>query len=76
MTKGAEHLTAVVRIESHATVDRLMEDPNLFVTVKEVLPSAEEAEAKVARLNKLNAGKAIYFSQTTRYFPGGRRVGE
>jgi len=44
------------------------------VTVKQILPEANEAEMEVERLNKLNATKrARYFFQATRYFPNGRK---
>lgn len=42
------------------------------VTVKEILPSREEAEREVARLNALDAESgSTYFWQYTRYFPEG-----
>lgn len=48
------------------------EDP-IWITVKEVLPTAAEAEAEVARLNLANADKdCLYFSAITRYYPEGR----
>ena len=44
------------------------------VTVKEILPTWEEAVAEVSRLNGLNKEKGCrYFCQTTRYFPEGRK---
>jgi hypothetical protein len=43
------------------------------VTVKEVLPSIEEAQREARRLNELNGDKGCtYFWQSTRYYPGGR----
>jgi hypothetical protein len=45
------------------------------VTVKEILRRQEDAEAEVARLNRLNSGKgARYYWQATRYFPKGRKA--
>jgi hypothetical protein len=62
---------AVVRLDDYQETD----DPRLTVTVKEILPTLEEAEAEVARLNKLNEQKHCrYFCQTTRFFPHGRRA--
>jgi hypothetical protein len=57
---------AVVRIDGDYPVANA-------VTVKEILPTMEEASLEVQRLNKLNEEKgAKYFAQTTRYFPSGR----
>jgi hypothetical protein len=43
------------------------------VTVKEVLPTQEEAEREVERLNGLRSDHlTTYFWQATRYFPDGR----
>ncbi len=69
--REAVHLHAVVR------VDRPAESyPQDFVTVKEVLPTREEAEAEAERLNGLvNTDSAVYFAQTTRFYPEGRSVG-
>jgi hypothetical protein len=47
--------------------------PDLAVAIKEVVPTLQEAEAEVQRLNQLNAGKDCrYFWRATRYFPDGR----
>jgi hypothetical protein len=55
---------AVVRIDGER-----MEDA---VTIKEILPTQEEASREVERLNQLNKDKgAHYFFQVTRYFPNG-----
>ena len=63
---------AVVRFESQ------LDDPNLAVTVKEVLPTIQEADAEVARLNDLakrrNWESIMYFRQATKVYPSGRRV--
>jgi hypothetical protein len=59
---------AVLRIDLDI---RLLEDA---LTVKEILPTSDEAQREVERLNKLNASKrAKYFWQVTRYFPDGRK---
>lgn len=58
---------AVVRL------DRDSEIAELAVTVKEVLPTLEQAEREVERLNGLRDDEvATYFLQATRYFPEGR----
>ncbi len=57
---------AVVRVDEFASGDSA-------ITIKEVLPTVEEAEHEVERLNKLQAGKEChYFCQHTRYYPKGR----
>lgn len=59
---------AIVRLDGHLGVG---EDA---VTVKEVLPTLEDAEAEVTRLNELNKDKgAKYFWRATRFFPEGRK---
>ena len=59
---------AVIRVDDYA----ILEDS---VTVKEVLPTMDQAAEEVERLNRLNKDKqAHYFWQTTRYFPRGRKV--
>jgi hypothetical protein len=58
---------AVLRLELDAA------DPELAVAITEVLPTLEEADAEVQRLNRLNADKNCrYVSRTTRYFSAGR----
>ena len=43
------------------------------ITIKEILPTLEEAESEVRRLNELNREKgASYALQATRYYPEGR----
>jgi len=57
---------AVVRVDDACHVEAA-------ITVKEILPTMEEAVKEVERLNKLNQDKgAYYFWQATRYFPLGR----
>jgi hypothetical protein len=49
------------------------DDPTSYVVVKEVFPSADEAEREVERLSALNAAKGcVYFATHTRFFPRGR----
>jgi hypothetical protein len=56
-------------------VDLDVGSPEDAVTVKEILPGADEAAVEVERLNRLNAPKkARYFFQATRYFPDGRKA--
>ena len=53
----------------------IREDPGVHVTVKEILPTLEEAQREVERLTALNEGKdCVYFFQFTRVFPDGRHV--
>ena len=55
--------------------DDYMKEIEDAVTVKEILPTWEEAVAEVKRLNELKDGKGSrYFCQTTRYFPDGRKA--
>jgi len=57
---------AVVRVDHARHVEEA-------ITVKEILPTLEEAVREVERLNRLNQDKgAHYFWQATRYFPSGR----
>lgn len=67
--RGAIHVYAVVRI------DRYCETLENAVTVKEILPTLEEAISEADRLNGLNAKKGChYFWQTTRYLPRGLKA--
>ncbi len=67
--RGAVHVYAVVRI------DRTYEMLENAVTVKEILPTLEEAMSEASRLNTLNAKKGChYFWQTTRYLPRGLKA--
>jgi hypothetical protein len=46
------------------------DDPRVFVTVKEVVESEEQAAAEVTRLTRLNAGKdVVYFYEQGRVLP-------
>ena len=66
--RGKVHLYAVVRYDQEAA--RAV----WAFTVKEVLPTLEEAKAEVDRLNASSGGRAVYFWQTTRFYPNGRGV--
>jgi hypothetical protein len=56
---------AVVRIDEYSSGTDA-------ITVKEILPTMEQAEREVERLNRLNSDKGShYFWQATRYFPQG-----
>lgn len=75
MTKSAEALFAVLRLDRPFDGDlrRVFDEPRNHITVKEVLPTLEEAEQEVKRLNMLNADKGcVYFASLARYFPDGR----
>jgi hypothetical protein len=48
---------AVVRVDRFRLRDSLPDDPQVYVTVKEVLWTSDEAEAEVERLNRVNADK-------------------
>jgi len=62
------HVYAVVRVDEYSS-------GRDAITVKEVLPTMEEAEKEVERLNGANGDRGCYyFWQTTRYFPEGRAL--
>jgi hypothetical protein len=67
--RGKVHLFAVVRYDAEFS------HPGGAFTVKEVLPTLDEARTEVERLNDAARGRAVYFWQTTRFYPKGRRVG-
>jgi hypothetical protein len=57
---------AIVRLELDAAA------PDLAVAIKEVVPTLQDAEDEVQRLNLLNSEKNCrYFWRATRYFPDG-----
>jgi hypothetical protein len=57
---------AILRLESDVA------NPELAVAIKEVVPTLEEADAEVERLNRLNAEKNCrYIWRATRYLPEG-----
>ena len=60
------HVYAVLRVDEYIAGDQ-------GITVKEILPTMEEAIQEVERLNQLNRGKEChYFWCIGRYFPEGR----
>lgn len=68
---------AVIRIDRGSTMDAVLGWPDdiscPMITVKEILPTLEEARDEVERLNQLQAEKGChYYVETTRYFPNGR----
>lgn len=72
MTDHKAQVFAVIRIDDFDTVvDKA--NIHLRITVKEILPTQQDAVAEVERLNGLNEGsEAHYFWQATRYYPNGR----
>lgn len=69
------HVFAVLRFDCHL---REVAPEVERVTVKEIVPTREEAEREVERLNALKAsrhGSVKYTWQATRYFPDGRGSG-
>jgi hypothetical protein len=49
--------------------------PEETLTVKEILPTLEEAKKEVVRLNGLSKDDGVvYFVQATRWFPTGRKI--
>jgi hypothetical protein len=72
-----DHVYAVLRVDLHEgmTLDEIREHADHYVTVKEVVPTQEEADREVERLTALNADKnCVYFAQVTQLFPDGRDV--
>ena len=60
------HVYAVLRVDGDISGDE-------GITVKEILPTLEEAMQEVERLNQLNRGKNCrYFWRIGRCFPEGR----
>lgn len=50
-------------------------DPEQAVAVKEIVPTLEDAEVEVDRLNQVNANKRCkYVLRATRFFPSGRQA--
>lgn len=64
------HVYAVIRL------DKFQDQLEDAVTVKEILPSEQQALAEVKRLNNLRRERGegddvVYLSQVTRFFPQG-----
>lgn len=71
--KERDEVYAVLRWDGFHGVDS---EPEVLVTVKEIVRSQELAEAEVTRLNALNEGKGVYYWwESTRLFPEGRSAG-
>jgi hypothetical protein len=52
----------IVRVDLYHLRDgRVLSEPHLFVTVKEVLDTEEKAQAEVARLNDLHPDRAVVY---------------
>lgn len=50
-------------------------EPQVTITLREAVPTREEAEAEAARLNEINGdGWCFYFAAPVRWFPNGRDV--
>jgi hypothetical protein len=61
-------LYTVIRVDEF---ERVSDDER--ITIKEILPTLEEAVEEVERLNKLQKGKRChYFWRLGRYYPQGR----
>jgi hypothetical protein len=53
----------------------MLEYPGEYFTVKEILPTEEEADREVERLSAVNAGKnCVYWSTITRFYRAGRAL--
>ena len=65
MSRRYDPLTSVwviVRVDLYHLRDgRVLSDPRLFVTVKEVLDTEEKAQAEVARLNDLQPDEGVVY---------------
>ncbi|WP_158542709.1 hypothetical protein [Lujinxingia litoralis] len=64
------HVYVVFRIDNYLKSKSLEHK----VTIKEVLPTAENAEKETARLNELVEPGVYYFWQSAKYYPNGRGV--
>lgn len=63
-------LYAVIRVDFRGRALSSLDDVRSAVSVKEVLPTLDEAQAEVERLNRLNGGEDTqYFWQMTRLYP-------
>jgi hypothetical protein len=65
---------AARRVMAYAVVrfDPAGSDPQLSVTVKEIVPTRGEAEREVTRLAAAGPAGVVYFWQSTRLYPRGR----
>ena len=67
----SKSIFAIVRVDLFQLRGRdIPDDPHVFVTVKEVVESEEQAVAEVARLTRLSAGDDVaYFYEQGRVLP-------
>jgi len=69
-----KHMFVVYRFAGEFSDERRGTDPNIVVTIKEVLDTEREAIAEVSRLTSINSGTGSrYFYQAAKYYPGGRK---
>lgn len=69
MARSWKHMYVVFRVEGDTFDFRQGEDPNLFITIKEIVDTEVQAVAEVERLAALNSGKGSrYFFQSAKYF--------
>lgn len=68
-------MTEKIHLYAIVSVDKDIKSFEEAITVKEVLPTQEDAEFEVERLNRMNSNKGIfYFWQLTRFYPEGRKL--
>ena len=72
MARSWKHVFVVFWVDGDAVELRPSEDPNSFITIKEIVDTEAEAVAEVKRLGDLNSDKgARYFFQSAKYFTSG-----
>lgn len=72
MSPSWTHLYVVYRIDHFLLEEGAVEDLADAVTIKEILPSEEEAIREVERLNALRNARSEYFFASAKYYPEGR----
>ena len=66
-----KHVFVVARLDKYLASSA--NEPGEYITIKEVLPSEEEAVLEVERLNAgSNRSESVYFFQCAKYFAQGR----
>lgn len=71
------YVYVVFRVEPEIFQASEADDISALITIKEVLPSEEQADAEVQRLNALNSAKGVrYFFQNARHYPDGRKAND
>ena len=69
-----EVVWVVVRLDLYQG-DLSPDHPQSVITLREAVPTPEEAEAEADRLNALNAEKGVrYYAAPVRFYPEGRNV--